>query len=386
MSPEQINHSPDVKELRNQDYVVEVKGNLLLIHDVPYLNSNKELLNGTVVSTVPSAKPVDHVVSFIGEEPCEYTGTPMKNLINNSQSRDLGNGVLVNHMFSHKPNPLYPNYFDKMTTYIKILSNQAQRLYPEATAKTGRVIDSEINESVLHYSDTNSVKAEIEAINQKLSSLKIGIIGLGGTGSYILDKVAKTLVREIHLFDGDVFKQHNAFRAPSATTKDIIDLGQFKVDYMAQLYGNMHKHIIAHPIFLNERNLGVLNNLDFVFIAIDKGSIKPLLFKKLEKLNVSFIDCGLGVEREGNELMGIVRTSLSIPGKRDHMYKDTISFADDDDDEYSSNIQIADLNALNALFAVMKWKKHYGFFNDQRQELHSTYSINVNTVFNGDAA
>lgn len=382
MSPKQISHSADIKELSKDNYVVEIKGNLLLIHDVPYLNSKRELLNGTVVSTVPSIKPSDHVVSFIGEAPCDFNGVLMTNLINNSKNRDLGNGVVVNHMFSHKPNPLYPTYYDKMTTYVKILSNQAQKLYPEATAKTGRVIESKLENSVLQYSDTNSTRSEIDAINQKLSGLKVGIIGLGGTGSYILDKVAKTVVQEIHLFDGDIFKQHNAYRFPSATTKEIIDSGNYKVNYLADLYGKMHKFIIPHAKYLNENNLGLLNNLDFVFIAIDKGCVKRLIFNKLEKLNLPFIDCGLGVERVGNELLGIVRTSLSTPEYRDHIYNGIISFVDDENDDYSSNIQIADLNDLNALFAVLKWKKYYGFLNDIRSELHSTYSVNVNTIFN----
>jgi hypothetical protein len=32
----------------------------------------------------------------------------------------------------------------------------------------------------------------------------------------VLDFTAKTHVKEIHLFDGDTFFQHNAFRAPGA--------------------------------------------------------------------------------------------------------------------------------------------------------------------------
>jgi hypothetical protein len=35
-----------------------------------------------------------------------------------------------------------------------------------------------------------------------------------------LDFVAKTPVEEIHLFDSDVFLQHNAFRAPGAINKE----------------------------------------------------------------------------------------------------------------------------------------------------------------------
>ncbi|GAB5400978.1 MAG: ThiF family adenylyltransferase [Aureisphaera sp.] len=386
MSPKQINHSQGVKELRNDDYVVEITGSYLLIHDVPYLNSKKELVYGTLVSNVPSPKPKDHVVYFIGETPCDLNGSPMKKLINNSNSRNLGNGIVADHMFSHKPNPMYPTYYEKMVTYIKILSAQAQHFYPKATARTGRIIEPKEKKSVLHYTDTNSSKAEIEAVNEKLSGLKIGIIGLGGTGSYILDKVAKTLVAEIHLFDGDTYKQNNAFRAPSPTTKEVIDMGYNKADHWAEEYGKMHKHIYPHPTYINEKNLGLLNKLDFVFIAIDKGELKPVIFKKLESLDLPFIDCGLGVERVGDELLGIVRTTLSTPDHRQHMYKGIISFANDDEDEYRSNIQIADLNDLNALFAVMKWKKYYGFFNDQRLELHSTYSINVNTIFNNENA
>lgn len=74
------------------------------------------------------------------------------------------------------------------------------------------MIADSANETVFQYIDTNSSRANIEMINMKLERQKIAIIGLGGTGAYILDMVAKTPVKEIHLFDGDSFDQHNAFR------------------------------------------------------------------------------------------------------------------------------------------------------------------------------
>lgn len=380
----QINHSHGVKELYNDDYEVEIVGNYLLVHSVPYLNAKKELVYGTLVSNVSTPRPNTHAVYFIGVTPCGIDGKPMSQLINNSNRQDLGNGIKIDHFFSLKPNPMYPTYFDKMVTYVNILSGQAQHYYPDATARTGKVIESEKIDSVLQYTDTNSSRAEIDAINEKLSGLKIGIIGLGGTGSYILDKVAKTLVGEIHLFDGDRFKQHNAFRAPGATTKERIDLNTFKVEYFKEVYSQMHRNIISHPAYINETNLGLLNNLNFVFIAIDSGEIKKQIFQKLESINIPFIDCGLGIEREGNELMGIIRTTLSSPNKREHVYNDLVNFSDRKQDEYKTNIQIADLNDLNAVFAIIKWKKYYGFFNDQRLEHDSNYSVNVNTIFNNE--
>ena len=58
------------------------------------------------------------------------------------------------------------------------------------------------------------MRAGISDLNAMLRGQKIAIVGLGGTGSYILDLIAKTEVSEIHLIDADEFVNHNAFRAP----------------------------------------------------------------------------------------------------------------------------------------------------------------------------
>jgi hypothetical protein len=54
--------------------------------------------------------------------------------------------------------------------------------------------------------------------------------------------------------------------------------------------------------------------------------------------------------------------------------------------EYDKNIQIAELNALHAALAVIKWKKIFGFYADQRGEHYSTYAIGRNDTNNEDAA
>lgn len=55
-----------------------------------------------------------------------------------------------------------------------------------------------------------------------------------------------------------------------------------------------------------------------------------------------------------------------------------------DDNDYVTNIQIADLNALNACQAVLKWKKLSGFYQDDSRELHSTYTLSASMLLNGD--
>ena len=49
-----------------------------------------------------------------------------------------------------------------------------------------------------------------------------------------------------------------------------------------------------------------------------------------------------------------------------------------------SNIQIADLNMLNAALAVIRWKKLFGVYQDFEKELHSTYTMNVNMLLSED--
>ena len=391
MSHKLISHNSDVKKLRNKGYEIEVIGNYLLMHNVPYLNANKELVKGKLVSNVSIAnnqvtKPDTHVIHFAGEYPCNIDGTIIRQLQHTSRTKSLNDRIVVNHSFSNKPANGYQNYYDKMVQYAEIISAPARHIDHSVTAQTYKVIELKDEESVLNYSDTNSSKAEIDAINQKLSGLKIGIIGLGGTGSYILDFIAKTFVGEIHLYDGDTFLQHNAFRTPGAPSLEELNESISKVDYLHGIYSRMHKHIATHSLFINESNVGMLKDLDFVFVCVDKSKIKELIFKKLEDEDVEFIDTGIGVERVDDSLLGMIRTTTSIKNKRNHIWDGCVSFADEENEEYASNIQIAPLNCLNATFAVIKFYKRYGVLNDLENENHCIYSINVNQLFSDETS
>jgi hypothetical protein len=46
---------------------------------------------------------------------------------------------------------------------------------------------------------------------------------------------------------------------------------------------------------------------------------------------------------------------------------------------------VADLNALNAALAVIRWKKLFGFYSDLEEEHHSVYVIDGNSIANEDS-
>ena len=91
---------------------------------------------------------------------------------------------------------------------------------------------------------------------------------------------------------------------------------------------------------------------------------------------------GMGVYRTGESLAGIVRTTTFTPERKELQRR---SFDDDDSDEYN-NIQVGDLNALNAIHAVIKWKKLFGFYADLEHEHYSAYTIDGNHLCNEDRA
>jgi len=392
MSQQLINRSPDLRQMRDEGYDIEVRSSYLLVKNVPYVNSNKEIKFGTLVSTLTLAgdittAPNNHVADFSGEYPCNKDGSEIHQIRNSSNRQQLDQDLVVEHRFSSKPlSGRYKDYYEKMTTYIAIISSPAQSLDPSVTAKTFPIIESKEEESVFHYEDTASSRAGIRAITRKLELGKVAIVGLGGTGSYVLDLVSKTPVKEIHLFDGDKFLQHNAFRSPGAPSVDELETGLQKVSYFADLYSKMRKGIIPYDSYIDNSNVEQLNGMDFVFLCLDKGEVKRLIIKRLEEFRIPFIDVGMGVNLVDNALLGVMRVTTSTVEQRNHIdAKGRISFLDgNDNNEYSWNIQIADLNALNASLAVIKWKKLFGFYVDLEKEYHCTYTIDGNMLTNED--
>jgi hypothetical protein len=390
MSHQLINHSPDLKRLRDEGYCVQIRGGLLLLREIPYVNAQKQVQIGTLISPLNIAGDVtqyagDHVASFDGEFPCTSDGIPIQQIAHQSCDMDLGHGVTAKHSFSSKPVNGYTDYHHKMTTYINIISGEAEALQAGMSARTLQVPD-EGEENIFNYIDTASNRVGIGALTQRLATETAGIIGLGGTGSYVLDFVAKTPAREIHLFDPDLFLNHNAFRAPGAPSIEDLREASPKVDYLAGIYSKMHRKIIPHAVAIDADRLHLLEGLSFVFVCIDSGTAKRLIFQKLEALGISFIDVGMGLNLVDDSLGGILRVTTSTPDKRNHIYQDKINFSGgDENDIYASNIQVADLNALNAAIAVIKWKKLRGFYRDLDQEHHCLYTTDGNSLVNSES-
>lgn len=389
MSPLPISRSGDLQRLVDEGYEIEIREGHLLLHEVPYLDGQGRVRRGTLVSPLElsadeTINPVpDHTVHFTGDHPHDESGRAID--IVASGGKHLMEGVTSRHLFSRKPAGGYPDYHEKMTTYVGILSGPAQAVDPAATAITHGVVETD-EVSVFEFLETASSRAGVSLATGRLRGQRVAIVGMGGSGAYILDLVAKTPVAEIHLYDGDMFLQHNAFRSPGAASVADLRAKPYKVDYYKRRYSPMRRHIVGHAVYVDECNVDELAKMDFVFVAVDRGSARRLIVERLQAAGVSLVDVGMGVWTAGDALGGQVRTTASTPENGDHVWE-KVSFADEDDaaNRYRDNIQIADLNMLNAALAVIRWKKLCGFYVDIEREHHSVYDIDGNFVHNEDA-
>jgi hypothetical protein len=388
MSAIRISRSPDLAKLEAEGFrlrIVEGSAHHLLVEGIPAVNSKGEVARGTLYCPLvidQSGKTVNpcsnHQCWWIGEPPCDSSGRVMTEMISNNAVEDRGDGIKTSVAFSRKraDKADYRDLHEKICTYVHLIWHEAQVIDPGCDPRSEKPVQAvvEAQARVFRYPDMATTRAGIGAATAKLLADRVAIIGLGGTGSYILDLLAKTPISEIHLYDGDEFGLHNAFRAPGAPKEEELTDPK-KVDWFGNIYDRMHMGIKRHPYHVQAEQLPELAGFDFVFVAIDDAKARKVILEGLVAMKVPFIDVGIDValDKEAS-LRGMCRFTAGTRDCHGHI-AEVVSFGDAPDDDVYRNIQVADLNMLNASMAVIKWKKFRGFHADDMREHHSLYTV-----------
>ena len=212
------------------------------------------------------------------------------------------------------------------------------------------------------FADTNSAKSDINTLNDVFRGEVVAIVGLGGTGAYILDLIAKTKVDQIRLFDFDIFALHNAFRRPGSTI--LGDFNKQKVDLYKDSYSTFHRNIVSYNVAFGSGREHLMAGVTFAFLCVDKGKAREECSRILNGLGIPFIDTGTGVTRQSDGKLS-VQIRCTLPSKRsvDELICDGLLPNADADNEYTRNPQLAELNALNASLAVMVYKQRRGYYS-----------------------
>src|SRR3546814_179228 len=138
----------------------------------------------------------------------------------------------------------------------------------------------------------------------------VAVIGLGGTGAYLLDFIVKTPVREIRGFDPDHFFVHNAFRSPGRLdVAESSELRKSKAQVYQSRYENFRHGLTIEPLFVDESSEDAFDGVTFAFVCVDKGISRKRILDLLISRNIPFVDVGMGLNRRLGPISGTVRTT-----------------------------------------------------------------------------
>ena len=217
--------------------------------------------------------------------------------------------------------------------------------------------------------NTFEARTGIGPVQDRIRDQRIAIIGLGGTGAYVLDLIAKTPVIEIHLLDSDDLDWHNFMRAPGAPTAEEIEslrTGALrKVDYYHSKYASFRKGIHPHPVRVDSPSMFAEflsdHPIDYAFVCIDQltDSDSPrqdVVYAALSEAGVPFIDSGVSITLDNRAVSGVVTTSAYGAGSLEWKVAIPNAKVQGNLPGYR-NVQLPEVNALAATLAVMEWRR-----------------------------
>jgi lactate dehydrogenase-like 2-hydroxyacid dehydrogenase len=136
------------------------------------------------------------------------------------------------------------------------------------------------------------------AFNQDLAQLRVGIVGLGGTGSALCALAARLGIRNFALFDRDLVEESNLNRLHGATIDDARD-AHSKVDVAARNLRDLGFGIEVRTYrrWINDPNCrDALRSCDIIFGCTDDHAGRLLLNRFAYYYATLVFDLGLAVE------------------------------------------------------------------------------------------
>ena len=372
---ELVNHNPFLRDMEETGYLIDFVGGHLVFYGWPYLDHAGGLCYGDLAFTLDLNgyvidPPQSHQGWWRGSKPCDQTGrallvSPVLTVI------DITHDLRTDFAFSLKlhdeqgVNRAYRSFEEKVQTYLDVITGPALAAYPDATPLRAIERMAKAQGTPLKFPDMMSARYGMNDISMKLAGKRVAIIGLGGTGSYVLDFIARTHLLGIGLFDDDKIHVHTVFRLPGFIANAI---GKLKVDVLAAHYDQWHGGIVPVPERITPENIEQLQAYDFVFVSVDDGPSRQQIIDWLSANNIPFVDCGMGLNRVEGGLSGFVR----ISGVNRQAYERNVGtvrlpVGDAKEDEYRRQAQITELNAFNAAMAVIRFKQHFGMLAREDQ-------------------
>ncbi len=154
-----------------------------------------------------------------------------------------------------------------------------------------------------------------QAGQRQIERLKVGIVGLGGTGAHAAQQLAYLGFREFVLVDPDIVEKNNLNRLVTATQSDI---GSPKVTVAASLIHKVRpdaKVDTFHSDIREKVTLEALPGIDILFGCVDNDGARLIMNELAVSYHIPYFDIGVGIHTSNGKVSsagGYVNTF--IPG------------------------------------------------------------------------
>ena len=172
--------------------------------------------------------------------------------------------------------------------------------------------------------------------------------------------------------------------APTVEEIELVRTGELlKVNYYHAKYAAFRGGIHPHPVqvvspsmfaeFLSD------HPIDYAFVCIDQlidgdSARQDAVYRGIAEAGVPFIDSGVSISLEGSAVRGAVTTSAYDAGSDG--WKDAIPNARlDGGIPGYRNVQLPEVNAAAAMFAVMEWRRRTGQYVSESPSFYQKYRL-----------
>ncbi|WHZ07075.1 MAG: hypothetical protein OJF59_000828 [Cytophagales bacterium] len=230
-----------------------------------------------------------------------------------SKTDDEGEVVLANFFKQRTPNTVHAALL--LTPEKSLARILGERKYLSVIG-----VGSEFYlDRIQKQSEPNQIyDRQVRAFGQEgqkiVESLRIGIVGLGGTGSVVAQQLAHLGVRDFLLIDPDVLEESNLNRVVGASRDDI---GKDKVTITKELINRINpeaKVETAKESVLRNSIAEFLLDTDFTFSCTDSHGSRAVLNQLAYQYLLPIIDMGVVIAVRGQKIENIAaRTQLLAP-------------------------------------------------------------------------
>ena len=203
------------------------------------------------------------------------------------------------------------------TGHIESVSKHAEIHRLWATGRRLNLVKNSLHTTAgVHRQFDRNIRAFGGGIQKVLGDLRVAVVGCGGTGSAVVEQLARLGVRHLRLFDPDTLTESNTTRVYGSYPEDA---GKAKVDVIAAHAGRIAPDVEVLAIqeaITVQAAAKLLIDADVIFGCTDDNSGRLVLSRIASYLLTPVIDCGvlLNSGRDGR-LEGIYgRVTVLAPG------------------------------------------------------------------------